>query len=545
MNLFRKSRRFRNVRTKDAGRLERLYYFIGDKAAAARDRLFPPKGDGSLKAAKAPSWESPGKGRRILAILALLVVAGASLVFLLPVGGGEEEGSPSTEGAPVTQAGSPGEPLPQEGKPEAAGPMAEGSPPAAAEAPPAREEGFAPPASPTPAAEPPRLPVGIATYDAMEMESAYQEAVAIQQGGTISQALERLGVPPSQSNAALSILDRERILPVVRPGDVVKAYYSDPGKAEGSLLRLEFYQEGQPRPTVMIPGGPNGFIHYSATGRPLELYEASQGKVKTTFWNAGIDSGMDPRLIMSLADLLASQIDFVGDVRDGDNFQLLFRARYEDGVLAEEPQLEVIQFTSRDKTWEFYRQDLKGGQHDYFDAQFRSIKKDFLASPLQFRKISSGFSNARMHPIKKVVLPHHGVDYAAPIGTPVSAVADGVVSFAGSKGGYGTTVIIDHDSESQDLQTIYAHLSRIEKGVRQGTKVSQNELIGYVGSTGLSTGPHLDFRLRKKGGEFLDPEAELAKQQGKELPPELQVAFIQSATARKERLHDLLDWSTF
>jgi murein DD-endopeptidase MepM/ murein hydrolase activator NlpD len=571
MSIFRKSKRFRNVRTEDAGPLERFLARIRGLASDLRDLLFLPKGDHEPPdpAEDSPEAEALGGGgadpfggggtepppppdfgpsrKRPLIIAALVLVAGATLFFLMPwerdrdTPGADSHALYTAEG---DEAAPPG-PFAATGAPEA--PEAGAG---AGEAEPATEidAGTLPAGSfaPTPDGPNPtvlHLPEGIFAYDARDLASLHAEAAVIERDGTISQALEQLGIPRAQANAALSVLERERLLPVVRPGDAVKSFYLDASKAEGSLLRLEFYQEGLPRPTVLIPGGPNGFIHYSTGGRALELYEASEGTVKTTFWNAGLESGLDPRIIMALAELLASQIDFVADVRPGDNFQLLFRARYEDGILSEEPRLEMIQFTNRDRTMEFYRQDLRGGTFDFFDDSFHSIRKNFLVSPLQYKRITSGFSNARLHPILKRVRPHHGVDYAAPTGTPVSAVADGEVTFAGSKGGYGTTIVIRHDVE--DLQTLYAHLSRIEKGIRPGTRVSQGQLIGYVGSTGLSTGPHLDFRLRRVNGEFLDPEAEFARLQGKELPPELQVAFAQTATSRRERLHDLLAWSTF
>ncbi|MDR2198603.1 MAG: M23 family metallopeptidase [Deltaproteobacteria bacterium] len=538
MSLFRKSGRFKNVRTRDPGRLERIFLIIREKILSLGDILATWKkgkeGATPTESAGADKPKSGLKKKRIVFILAFLVAAGALIFLLMP------EKDPPAEKPTAAES----IPLPEEDATSVEATFDESSPEGGATETPsadavsAREEvgGLL-------FQESPKLPMGVATYNALELSSRIEDAAVVGEGGTISQALEQLGITRARANSVVSILERENILPVVRPGAVVKAFFASPDKSEESLLRLEFYQDKQIRPFVLIPGGPEGFIHYSTGGRALELYEAAEGTVRTTFWNAGIDSGLDPKLVDSLADLLSSQIDFVSDVTRGDNFQLLFRARYEDGVLTGEPILELVQVTSRDKTIEFFRQELRGGEHDFFDERFRSIRKSFLVSPLQFTRISSGFSQARTHPILKTVRPHLGVDYAAPAGTPVSAVAAGKVKSAGYQGGFGLCVVIDH--EDHELQTLYGHLSRIRRGVRPGAEIAQGEEIGYVGSTGLATGPHLDFRIKRENGGYVDPEEVFASQQGAELPADLKESFTRSATLRKERLTDLLAWSRF
>jgi murein DD-endopeptidase MepM/ murein hydrolase activator NlpD len=238
-------------------------------------------------------------------------------------------------------------------------------------------------------------------------------------------------------------------------------------------------------------------------------------------------------------ELLASQIDFLTDVQQGDSFELLFQGKYQDGELMESPVLELIKFHNQDQVLEFYRFDTKPGEYDFYDKNFHSIRKNFFLSPLQYRRISSEFSHARLHPIYKTVRPHLGVDYAAPTGTPVSAVADGRVSFAGHRGGYGNLVIIEHDN---GFETMYGHLSRFESGIKNNTQVKQGDLIGYVGMTGTATGPHLDFRLKNKEGQFLDPQVELSKQQGKELPSEFRQDFTARGLKLETTLENLLAW---
>jgi murein DD-endopeptidase MepM/ murein hydrolase activator NlpD len=199
----------------------------------------------------------------------------------------------------------------------------------------------------------------------------------------------------------------------------------------------------------------------------------------------------------------------------------------------------MIRFINQGQRYEFYRHVGRDGAEGFFDAQFRSIRKSFFKSPLQYSRISSRFSRARAHPILKVVRPHLGVDYAAPEGTPVSAVADGVVSHADFRGGYGRLVVIEHAGE---IGTMYGHLSSIAKGVRKGAKVSQGDLIGNVGSSGLATGPHLDFRIRRNG-QFLDPEVVLAEQQGLPMPQDERMEFAEDVTRDQDLLKQLLDGS--
>ena len=288
---------------------------------------------------------------------------------------------------------------------------------------------------------------------------------------------------------------------------------------------------------IFLPGGPDGFYLVELGSPPRPIHQAAQGTVSATFWEAADKAGLEPVLIMRIVDLLASQIDFVSDIRTGDSFQIMFLGEYQDGHLASKPIIEMIRFTNKDQRYEFYRHVSKEGEYGYYDAQFRSVKKTFFKSPLQYSRISSGFTKARLHPILKIVRPHLGVDYAAPTGTPVSAVADGVVDYAGFRGGYGRLVVLAHEG---DIITMYGHLSAIAKGITKGTKVSQGDLIGNVGASGLATGPHLDFRIRRKG-QFVDPETVLSEQQGQPMPQDDRMEFSQKVARDQELLTQLLE----
>jgi len=197
-------------------------------------------------------------------------------------------------------------------------------------------------------------------------------------------------------------------------------------------------------------------------------------------------------LAMQLSDIFAWDIDFTTDLRDGDTFKIVVEALYLDGEFKKYGDILAAEFVNNGETYRAYRFE-HNGKAGYYDEEGKSLRKAFLKAPLSFRRISSGFSLGRFHPILKIYRPHHGLDYAAPAGTPVSAIGDGTVIFAGKKGQYGNLVIIRHPN---GYKTYYGHLSRFGSGIKSGAKVKQEQVIGYVGSTGLATGPHLHYELR-------------------------------------------------
>ncbi len=225
-------------------------------------------------------------------------------------------------------------------------------------------------------------------------------------------------------------------------------------------------------------------------------------EIKSSLWNAMVDAGCDPNLILELSDIYAWTIDFFG-IQEGDSCKVIFEKQYidNDTVSCGIGDILAAYFkNSGEGHYAFaYTQD---GKKEYFDEEGANLRKAFLKAPLNYRRISSKFSNGRMHPIYHVVRPHHGVDYAAPSGTPVQTIGDGTVIEKGwdNKGG-GNYMKIKHNST---YTTTYMHLKGFAKGISKGSKVKQGQVIGYVGSTGASTGPHLDFRLQKNG-TYIDP----------------------------------------
>ncbi len=197
-------------------------------------------------------------------------------------------------------------------------------------------------------------------------------------------------------------------------------------------------------------------------------------------------------LALQLTDIFAWDIDFTTDLRRNDEFKIVVEGLYRNGEFRKYGDILSAEFVNDGENYFAYRYS-HDGKIDYFDADGKSLRKAFLKAPLSFRRISSGFSNRRFQPILKIWRPHHGLDYAAPSGTPVSASGDGTVLFAGRRGGYGNLIMIAHRN---GWKTYYGHLSRFARGIRRGARVSQGELIGYVGATGLATGPHLHYEMR-------------------------------------------------
>ncbi|MRR37822.1 M23 family metallopeptidase, partial [bacterium] len=197
-------------------------------------------------------------------------------------------------------------------------------------------------------------------------------------------------------------------------------------------------------------------------------------------------------LALSLSDIFAWDIDFTTALRKGDTFRILVEGLYRDGEFKKYGSILAAEFINDGVLSRAYRFEVDG-RADYYDAEGRSLRKAFLKAPLSFRRISSGFSKSRLHPVLKIRRAHNGTDYVAPKGTPVSAIGNGQVQAAGHQGGYGKLVVIRHPN---GYKTFYGHLSGIAKGVRKGAGVTQGQLIGYVGSTGISTGPHLHFEVR-------------------------------------------------
>ncbi len=263
---------------------------------------------------------------------------------------------------------------------------------------------------------------------------------------------------------------------------------------------VEFLFEKSPTEVYTIEKGLQGYT-VQKEEVPLERYLVrAAGQIRSSLFEAMNAIGEEDQLAISLAEILAWEIDFYKDVQEGDRFRVLVEKIYKGDQFIQYGEIHGLEYERGEKI-------IIGIRYGdgYYDEEGISLRKSFLKSPLRFDRISSKFTGARIHPLLGGVRPHYGVDYAAPVGTPVWAVADGTVVYAGWNGGFGRQVIVRH---MNGCQSYYAHLSSYGPGIKRGMPVTQKQTIGYVGSTGLSTGPHLDYRLTR-GNRFKDPLEEV------------------------------------
>jgi murein DD-endopeptidase MepM/ murein hydrolase activator NlpD len=233
---------------------------------------------------------------------------------------------------------------------------------------------------------------------------------------------------------------------------------------------------------------------YRDKKKVTKVVKTAAGTITSSLWNAFAEKRLDMNLGMSLADVYAWTVDFYG-LQKGDHFKVIYEEYSVPDAVVTTDRILASVFTSEGRDYyAFYFE--QAGKGEYFDEQGQSLRRSFLKAPLRFSRISSRFTKSRMHPILRIARPHFGVDYAAPRGTPVVSLGDGRVVEAGWHGGFGRFISIRHNSV---YTSTYAHLSGYEKGIKPGARVSQGQTIGYVGSSGLSTGAHLDFRVYKNG----------------------------------------------
>jgi len=229
--------------------------------------------------------------------------------------------------------------------------------------------------------------------------------------------------------------------------------------------------------------------------------ESVAGIIESSLFVAVEDTGEKPELALRLAEIFAWDVDFMLDIRAGDSFQAIVEKRHRKGEFTGYGKILAAEFINQGTVSRGFRFEDDSGRPEYYDAQGKNLRKAFLKTPLRFTRISSGFTRSRLHPIKKVRMPHPGVDYAAPKGTPVKTIGDGTVLARAYSGANGNYIKVRHSSV---YETVYLHLSKFARGIKKGKRVKQGQVIGYVGSTGLATGPHLDFRV-KKNGRYINP----------------------------------------
>lgn len=325
----------------------------------------------------------------------------------------------------------------------------------------------------------------------LPIDSFRIDTCVIKEGETLGGIMTRLGATRKQITHITVMPRSEFDVRTIRPG---KTYYALYQTDTTGLEKLCHY--------VYKPSIREDIVLHLVDSLYAERFEkpiihrerAAEAVIESSLWNAMTANNLPTELALELSDIYAWTIDFFG-LQKGDSIRVYYDEQYVDTVRIGIGRIYAADFYHARRWQEAYWFE-ESNIHNYFDADGNSLRKAFLKAPLNYKRISSGFTHARKHPIYKVVRPHTGVDYAAPTGTPVVSIGDGVVTMKQYKGGGGHTVKIKHNST---YTTAYLHLSKYAKGLAVGKHVKQGEVIGYVGSSGSSTGPHLDFRVWKNG----------------------------------------------
>jgi len=322
--------------------------------------------------------------------------------------------------------------------------------------------------------------------DTLEMHES-----VIKSGETLSVILERIGIGSGAANQIYNnskeVMDTRKI----RAGQPYVVLKTTDSLATPLYL---VYENSKIQYTVFELFEP--YNVYQEENEITYVHDTISSVITSSLWNAIVEDKGDPALAAELADVYQWTIDFFG-IQKGDEFFAIYEKRYVEGKYIGLNAIEASLFKHNGKNYyAFYYQQDSAKKGEYFDEAGQSLRREFLKAPLNYNRISSKFSNSRYHPVLKIYRPHHGVDYAAPAGTPVYTIGNGKVIEKGYDKGGGNYLKIKHNSV---YTTVYMHLKGFAAGIKQGSSVSQGELIGYVGSTGLSTGAHLDFRVYKNG----------------------------------------------
>lgn len=320
--------------------------------------------------------------------------------------------------------------------------------------------------------------------------------VVVEKGASLAKIFAKLDLSPVELDQIVRLGDDALKLTRLRPGESISFNLSN----DRQLQRIS-YDLGFDR-TLHVVRGDDGAFKSEIEQHPLEYRQTlGRGVIHNSFYQAAVDAGVAPELVMELAEIFGWKINFLTDIQDGDSFSIMYETVYKDGEPVTTGDILAASFVNDGKLFQAVRHTDSHGNTAYYTPDGKSLKRGFLRYPVEFSRISSKFSNARLHPVLQTVRAHKGVDFAAPTGTPIRASADGKVTYQGWKGGYGKVVVLQHDGV---YSTVYGHMSRFESALREGSRVKQGQVIGYVGATGYATGPHLHYEFRING-QHKDP----------------------------------------
>ncbi len=331
--------------------------------------------------------------------------------------------------------------------------------------------------------------------DEDEADRSHQHLVTVQPGDSLATIFAGVGLSAAVLHRVLASAPDANLLASIRPKQVFHFRLGP----NGELLSLDSELSNLESLHVRRNGEDFQFRHDLIVP---EVHQAhTQGVIRSSLIADGLAAGLSYATVLDMANVFGYDIDFALDLREGDTFEVIYEDKLVDGQRVGTGNILAARFVNQGKVHTAVRYTDKSGNTSYYAADGSSLRKAFIRTPVDIARISSGFSLGRRHPILNKIRAHKGVDYAAPSGTPIKATGDGIVKLAGVQGGYGNVVIIQH---GQRYRTLYGHMKGFARGVKTGSKVSQGQIIGYIGTTGLSTGPHLHYEFQV-GGVHVDP----------------------------------------
>ncbi|QLC72584.1 peptidoglycan DD-metalloendopeptidase family protein [Pseudomonas sp. LPB0260] len=322
-----------------------------------------------------------------------------------------------------------------------------------------------------------------------------QKTISVANGDTLSTLFAKVGLSATTLHAVLNSSKEAKQFSRLKVGQKLEFQLTPDGELESLHSKLSDLE------SISLAKTDKGFAFKRDLIKPEVRSAYARGVIKSSLFLSAKRAGLSHGLTMDLANIFGYDIDFAMDIREGDAFELIYEEKVANGKPVGSGEILSARFTNRGKTFTAVRYTDKQGNTSYYSADGTSMRKAFIRTPVDFARISSRFSNGRRHPILNKIRAHKGVDYAAPRGTPIKAAGDGKIALAGRKGGYGNTVVIQHGSR---YRTLYAHMQGFAKGIRTGGSVKQGQIIGYIGTTGLSTGPHLHYEFQVNG-THVDP----------------------------------------
>lgn len=351
-----------------------------------------------------------------------------------------------------------------------------------------------------------------------------QKEIVIEPGDTFATVMESQDIPYEDTEGILAASKDVYDLTKIQAGKIIHLFF-----AEEALAAIDYDLNDEMKIVVEKNG-----VGFKAREKPI-VYDVTQvvaqGTIISSLFADGAEAGLSDVTMLELADIFGWDIDFSTDIRKNDSFKLVYEKRFLNGEEASPGKILAARFENQGETYEAYYYQSTDGKEGYYNTRGESLARQFLKSPINFGYVSSGFSYSRVNPVTKQVTPHRAIDYAAPQGTPVVAIADGEVTLAGSKGGLGITIEVEHGQ----YKSQYAHLSKIKSDVKRGAPVYQGDVIGYVGSTGISTGPHLQYAFFKDGTPINPLTAELPL--GESLEEAEQSRFVDATQELRQQIN--------